>query len=143
MEIGLVSCTKSKRDRATRPKELYMASTLFEKKRRFVEENHDAWYILSAKHHLLDPDGPRIEPYDDTLSGAPVARRREWSQKVFKQLQEQNLLKHKLVFHAGQDYYGELLPLLDGGDVEYRVPTEGLGIGEKMAWYNDRNEEEN
>ncbi|NLV13239.1 DUF6884 domain-containing protein [Haloarcula argentinensis] len=141
MEIGLVSCTKSKLDEAAKPRDLYMASNLFEKKRRFVEANHDTWYILSAKHHLLDPNGPLIEPYDDTLSGARVAKRREWSQTVYKQLQEQNLLSHSFVIHAGKDYYGELLPLLDQENVDYRIPTEGLGIGEKLAWYNKQIQE--
>ncbi|QSG07556.1 Uncharacterized protein HSR122_0139 [Halapricum desulfuricans] len=43
-----------------------------------------------------------------------------------------------LFIHAGKDYYGELLPLLEQTDAEVRIPTEGLGLGEKMAWYNDR-----
>lgn len=143
MEIGLVSCTNSKREEASKPKELYTPSNLFSKKRRFVENNHDDWYILSAKHHLLDPDGKPIEPYDDTLSGAPVQRRREWSQTVFEQLQSEGLLSHRLVIHAGKDYYEQLLTLLDEEQVEYRIPTEGLRIGEKMSWYNSRNKEDN
>ena len=51
MEIGLVSCTKSKREQAANPAELYMESTFFQKAREYVKTNHDAWYILFAKHH--------------------------------------------------------------------------------------------
>jgi hypothetical protein len=36
MEIGLVSCTKSKSEQAARPAELYMESALFRKARKYV-----------------------------------------------------------------------------------------------------------
>ena len=43
------------------------------------------------------------------------------------------------VVHAGKDYYGELLPQLEAiDDVSAEIPTEGLRIGEKLAWYGDR-----
>lgn len=140
MDIGLVSCTKSKRETIAKPPDLYMESTFFRKARKYVEANHDAWYILSAKHHLLEPDGPPIEPYDDTLSGASVDRKREWSQTVYNQLREAGLLVEGtwLVFHAGRDYYDELLPLLDETVVETETPTDGLRYGETLAWYNDQ-----
>lgn len=140
MEIGLVSCTKSKREEATKPADLYLESTFFRKAREYVEANHDAWYILSAKHHLLDPDGPPIQPYDDTLSGASVDRKREWSQTVYEQLKENNLLAdgNRLVLHAGRDYYDELLPLPDSDQVDVETPTDGLRYGETLAWYNER-----
>jgi len=140
MEIGLVSCTKSKGDRAAKPADLYMESAFFRKGREYVKANHDAWYILSAKHHLLDPDGPPIEPYDDTLSGAPVNRKRAWAQTVYSQLQEEGLLVdgNRLVFHVGRDYYDELLPLLKETSVEIETPTDRLRYGETLAWYNER-----
>jgi len=68
MEIGLVSCTKAKADSASTPRELYEPSALFRKARSHVEEHHDEWYVLSTKHHVLDPDGSPIEPYDETLN---------------------------------------------------------------------------
>jgi len=140
MEIGLVSCTKSKRDQAAKPADLYMESALFRKAREYVETNHDTWYILSAKHHLLHPDGPPIKPYDETLSGASVDRKREWSRTVYGQLREEGLLEdgNRLVFHAGRDYYDELLPLLDTTPVETETPTDGLQYGKTLAWYNER-----
>lgn len=137
MEIGLISCTKSKKDGKSQPKELYMESQLFRKKRKYAEKHHDKWYILSAKHGLLDPEGPPIEPYEDTLSGAKIGRKREWSKKVFKEMKKKDILDDELVFHAGKDYYSCIVPLLDEEDVAYRIPTSGLGIGEKLAWYTD------
>lgn len=140
MEIGLVSCTKSKREESSKPADLYMESAFFRKARRYVESHHDSWYILSAKHHLLEPDRSHIEPYDETLSGAAIDRKREWSQTVFNQLQDRGILvdDNRLVFHAGRDYYAELLPLLEETPVEIEAPTDGLQFGETLAWYNEQ-----
>lgn len=139
MDVGLVSCTKSKRDEAAQPADLYMESAFFQKAREYVEANHDTWYILSAKHHLLDPYGPPIGPYDETLSGARTARKRNWSEQVFAQLQEEDLLRDatRLIFHAGRDYHDELRPLLDETPVTIEIPTDGLQFGETLAWYNE------
>lgn len=140
MDIGLVSCTKSKRKQAAKPADLYMESAFFRKAREYVDANHDSWYILSAKHHLLDPDGPPIEPYNETLSGASVDTKREWSRTIYNQLRREDLLTdgNRLVFHAGRDYYDELLPLLDETPVQTERPTDGLQFGETLAWYNDQ-----
>jgi hypothetical protein len=90
------------------------------KARQFVEANHDAWYILSVKHHLLDPDGDPIEPYDETLSGVSVDTKREWAETVFEQLRAEGLLDdwNRFIFHAGRDYHEELTPLLSETSVE-------------------------
>ena len=138
-EIGFVSCTKSKREQAAKPADLYMESAFFKKARRYAEANHDEWYILSAKHHLLLPDGPPIEPYDETLSQASVDTKRAWAQTVYQQLQEHGLLAdgNRLVFHAGRDYYDELIPLLDEANIAVETPTDGLQYGETLAWYNE------
>ena len=42
------------------------------------------------------------------------------------------------MIHAGKDYYGELFPLLEDEPASVRLPTEGLRIGEKVAWYDER-----
>jgi len=140
MEIGLVSCTKTKLDSPSSPRELYEPSALFRKARSYAEQNHDEWYVISAKYHVLDPDGPPIEPYDETLNGVGVEERREWSRTVVEQLRERDLLRREntLVVHAGKAYYEELLPLLADESVAVEIPTEGLRMGETLSWYNDR-----
>lgn len=137
-QIGLVSCTKAKCDRAATPRELYRPSAYFRKASEYAETHHDEWYILSAEHHLLDPDGPPIEPYEKTLNTATVEEQRTWSQKVCEELWEYDCLDAEttLVFHAGKAYYEELIPLL--ADVSVNIPTEGLRFGETLAWYNER-----
>lgn len=138
-EIGLVSCVKTKREEPATPRDLY-TSDYFEKMRSYAEQYHDDWWILSAKHGLLDPDGEPIEPYDETLSGARVVKKREWAEEVAEELDEQGLLSEgiTLVIHAGKDYYEELLPLIEDRDVSVEIPTEGLGIGGKKSWYKER-----
>lgn len=67
MEIGLVSCTKSKKSETCKPGELYTESDLFKKMKNYAAENHEDWFILSAKHGVLDPEGEEIKPYNLTL----------------------------------------------------------------------------
>jgi len=87
---GLVSCVKSKKDEPATPKALY-TSDYFQKMRAYAEQHHDDWWILSAKHGLLDPDGDPIKPYDETLSGAKKARKQEWAEMVVEQLENEGL----------------------------------------------------
>ena len=136
MEVGLVSCTKSKREEASKPGDLYTESALFRKARRHAENHHDSWYILSAKHHLLHPEAEAIEPYDETLTSKGVEEKKKWSKRIFEELDQKDLLEHTLVIHAGQDYHQYLTPLFDEADVEYRIPTDGLSQGQTMRWYN-------
>lgn len=139
-EIGLVSCVATKRDEPAVPKELYI-SDYFEKMRSYAEKYHDEWWIVSAKHGILGPDGSPISPYDETLNSATVKEKRDWAQKVYDQLQQRGLLEGEVTFviHAGRDYYEELLPLLeDHQKVSVEIPTEGLQIGKTKAWYNER-----
>lgn len=140
MEIGLVSCTKRKKESAAEPKDLYEPSALFRKARSYVTQTHDEWYVLSAKHHVLVPDGPEIDPYDETLTNAGIDERREWSRTVVNQLKERERLVegNTLAIHAGAAYYEELLPLLDSEPVDIEIPTEGLRMGETLSWYNER-----
>lgn len=139
MEIGLVSCVAQKRDEPARPKDLYR-SDYFRKMRQYAEQIHDRWYILSAEHDLLVPDGPPIGPYDTTLTSASVATKRDWAADVVAALEDEIQLgpSTTVVIHAGKDYYQELVPLLEARDTPVEIPTEGLRIGETKAWYKER-----
>lgn len=143
MTIGLVSCTKTKRDAASKPRYLYRPSTYFDKASTYAEQEHDEWYILSAKYGLLEPDGSEIEPYDSTLSDFSTAEQQSWAQDVFESLDSRDLLsdENTLVIHAGADYYEALVPLLEDADIDYQIPTKELRFGETLAWYNDHLDE--
>ncbi|ELY83317.1 DUF6884 domain-containing protein [Natrinema gari] len=105
---------------------------MFSKASQYCEQQHDDWYILSAKHHLLESDGPPIEPDDETRTGSRVGQKRDWSKEAFEQLESPGLLESDtvLVFHAGKAYYEELLPMLEETKVTVRFPVEGLIFGE-------------
>lgn len=137
MEIGLIACSKSKKASPAKPENLY-TSQLFRKVKDYCLEHHDGYYILSAKYHLLRPDGPQIEPYDETLNSATKQEKKEWSQEVFNQMEEAGILdtSTKIVIHAGKDYYEFLLPHLEE-KVDVTIPTKGLPIGKKLQWYNE------
>lgn len=144
MEIGLVSCTKSKRDTPAPPGKLYDTSALFRKASTYAERTHGEWYVLSAKHGLLEPDGPAIEPYDETLTDATVDERTEWAERVAGELEKAGLLGDDvtLVFHAGQAYTDPLAELVEDSVRAVEIPTAGLQLGETLAWYNERLEDE-
>jgi hypothetical protein len=139
-EVGLVSCTKSKHSEPAPPRDLYEPSALFRKARAYCEAIHDEWFVISAKHGLLAPDGPPIEPYDETVTNAPIERRREWAQRVVTEMDENGLLNpaDTIVIHAGKAYYGELLPLLGEHNVTVELPLEGLRYGERLRWYDEQ-----
>lgn len=42
------------------------------------------------------------------------------------------------MLHAGKNYNEQLLPLIENSGVIIKIPTEGLNIGEKKAWYKER-----
>lgn len=131
---GLVSCTKSKRERAARPAELYVESVFLRKERRYAGANHGAWCILPAKHHPLHPDGPRVEPHDHVLRGASVSRRGDRSRIASDQLREEGLRTDgtRPVFHAGRDD-DEPIPSLEETPTEIEASTDGLQCREPLA----------
>lgn len=45
-----------------------------------------------------------------------------------------------LVFHAGKDYYEELLPLIEDTKITVQIPTEGLRIGKTKACTTSTND---
>ncbi len=77
LRIGLVGCVKDNKSYRCKAKDLYV-SDLFRKAKTYAERNYDHWFILSAKHHLVDPE-TEIDPYDKTLNDANDLERKKWS----------------------------------------------------------------
>jgi len=133
MNIGLVSCSKSKLARPCAARDLYTASPLFRKARAYCERHYDAWYILSAKYGLVHPDLV-IAPYDVTLKTMPQVERRAWGQRVAAQIRQ--LGHHTFYAHAGEEYLAHLR-----GITIVKV-LEGCTIGQRLRWYNEQAAEE-
>jgi cytoplasmic iron level regulating protein YaaA (DUF328/UPF0246 family) len=135
--IGLVSCGKNKVNYETEAKNLY-AGDLFKKSRKYSETNHDEWFILSALYGLLDPNKV-IEPYDKTLLNATKAESIEWAESVFNSIKEKYTNDAVIYIYAGAAYRKFLQPLLEGGGYKVEIPLQGLGIGQQLAWYKNKN----
>jgi hypothetical protein len=121
--LGLVACGKAKLPHRAAARDLY-TGTLFRLSRAYVERHCDGWAILSAKHGLVLPDW-ELEPYDETLVGAPRQVVRRWQATVRESLELQYPGREFLVI-CGRDYGGALRGL------PHREAFGGLPIGRKM-----------
>lgn len=134
--VGLVGCVKQKAASPMAAADLY-TSTLFRGRRSWVERTCDGWFILSAKHGVLDPAAV-VSPYDETLQGASRSVKRAWSRRVLDELQAELGAFAGTVFeiHAGADYrdWGLAEGLRAGGGL-VEVPAEGLVQGQQLALY--------
>lgn len=82
--VCLVMCSKHKLRAPTRAKDLYV-SDRFQADRFQAENYFDCWYILSAKHGLVDP-GRIISPYDVELAHMSDSVRQKWGARVVRSL---------------------------------------------------------
>lgn len=131
MRIGLVGCGKGKRAEPAAARRLYTGA-LFRKASAYCVENYDAWYILSAKHGLLEPD-TALAPYDLSLRMLTADERRAWGERVLGQIEERAFRDAAFFIHAGQRYAEHLETALRA-----ERPLRGLGIGRRLAWYTGR-----
>lgn len=136
--LGLISCTKSKRNYPCKASEMYQASDLFRKAYAYAIKNYDFVAILSAKYGLLLPDD-EIEPYNLTLNDMNSQQRKEWVKKVLSQMKNKLRLEDfgKIFFHAGKKYREQLIPKLENMGIQCKVPLEALSIGKQKAWYKE------
>jgi cytoplasmic iron level regulating protein YaaA (DUF328/UPF0246 family) len=130
--IASVSCVKTKQDTAAPAAELY-TSDWFRKARRYVEEQADRWFILSAKHGLVQPDEV-LEPYEKSMHDMTASERREWASQVVSDLIPHLQTHDQLLVLAGRIYRDHVIPAVSGRVKEVVIPMEGLGIGQQKAW---------
>ena len=137
MKLGLVSCTKSKRNYPCKAYEMYSPSNLFKKAYSYATENYDIVAILSAKYGLVLPDD-EIDPYDMTLNKMKEEQRRNWANNVFEQMRKRLDLDkiRSAYFHAGRKYREYLIPKLEATGIRCIVPLKGLSLGQQLAWYS-------
>lgn len=129
-DICLVACGSKKLPFAAEARDLY-DSALFKKSRAMAERSFDRWFILSAKHGLVEPHA-MLEPYNLTLNELGVAERRAWADRVWGALLRYVVPGDTVTFLAGQRYREFLAPWLQAKGVRTLVPLEGLRIGEQL-----------
>lgn len=120
--VYLVACCGPKLRQAAPAGDLYI-SPLFTKSRTYAERR-GRWFILSALHGLLDPTTV-IEPYNVTLKQKPAQERREWGQRVQKQMASVGIDEVEILALAGADY---VKPLIAAGISVSQGNTETLPI---------------
>ncbi len=140
MELGLVGYTEQQREDPARPGDLYDPSPLFRAARAYCQHHYDEWLIVSAKHGVLEPEGPPIAPYEETLYDASVPHRQNWARRVRGQLTGRELDPDDTTFvmHTGPLYVEELRPLLSAGGASVELPLGDRGHDERLAWYEER-----
>lgn len=147
--VALVACSYSKRTTALPVRHLYNGQ-LFRCAVRYAGATCDSWHVLSAKHHVLDPDDV-VAPYDLCI-GHLRRRSAQAATCTEKYLATQWAIHVRadlfcgesprvrpgdtVVLLAGKAYREPLLPWM-GGSVRIECPLEGLGIGRQMSWLNE------
>jgi len=126
-DLVLISCGSEKLDRATPAADLYTGPLFrlqLELARQWVKDENIR--ILSAKHGVVELDQV-VEPYDQTLSGAPAHKRREWEWKVVEQLRgfmpDRRYDRIVGLLPRAYAHFHSLTPRL--------LPLKGLGIGHR------------
>ena len=135
MIISLIACTKKKKNYKCPACELYSESTLFKYAYEYSKIYSDKIFILSAKYGLID-ESEIIEPYDLTLNNQNEVFKKNWSERVFKQIQSKfNLDNLEIVFLAGENYRKYLIPLIQNyKNTKISIPLKNLGIGKQMQF---------
>jgi len=81
------------------------------------------WFILSAKHGLLNPE-QRIEPYDEFgLSEGQCM-------DITQSLASKGVTEVEII--AGQKYTEPLVECLTEYGIDYTILCDGMSIGERM-----------
>lgn len=134
---ALVGCGADKADKPMPARDLY-TSSYFEKKRRIAEilteESGGKWWVLSAKHHVVQPDEV-IEPYERPMSELTEDQTAAWAAEVKVQLSMAPWLDDEestLLVLAGQDYLNPIREWLESHGCELDLPFEDTsGQGEQ------------
>ncbi len=133
--VALVACTSKKRPYPCPAAELYMASPWFAGAFRLARRLAGSVWILSAKHHLLDP-ARETHPYRKTLKEMPEEGRQAWAREVWASLQGQEAYRgaDTVLWFAGRDYRDLLLEKTRADGKVNLIPLAGLRYGEQVEW---------
>jgi hypothetical protein len=135
VDVVLVGCVKSKRSQGAPAKDLYTSDYFF-KMRAYAEQSGKPCFILSAEHGLVDPE-VWLEPYDCYLPEMSREYRREWGQKVAKQLEAAigSIDGVVIDIHAGAAYVDSVRTAVEPQGARVVAQLEGLSIGHRKSWY--------
>lgn len=119
----LIQCVDSKQVGTHPAKELYQGN-YFEAMKRYAKARDKPWYILSAKHGLVDPNDT-LDYYDAFgLSDAQA-------DEISEELVEMNVKSVHLI--GGVEYTNALIPELERRGIDVIEIAQGLKIGERVS----------
>ena len=156
--IALIACSGSKCREAEnnhksefKAQELYTGKTFVLARDKGVKKFHcDDFFIISAKHHLLEKD-KMITWYDVQLKSSVIDHENndkegngetnsQWAKKVLEQLEQKgfDLKKDKFVIFGGRNYYKNLVKHLNCRFYQfkrgqYSLKEENLDFND-MGW---------
>ena len=124
MRCVLIQCTNSKRSEPAMATNLYDESAYYRKMRAYAKATGNKWYILSAKHGLLQP-AEWVEPYDEFgLTGSQA-------HTIASELKLKGIDEVEII--AGTKYTDPLIPELEAKGIDVIELCAGMAIGERMA----------
>ena len=129
--IVLVACGKRKQQGSHLAKDLY-ASPRFRSCRAIAEQYGDLWYVLSAKHGLVDPEAS-LEFYEQSMKSLSAAERREWQSRTIHALSQIVEPHDIVVFLAGLDYRRFVEKAMFKTGARVVAPIRGYGYPD-VAW---------
>jgi len=97
----------------------------FARAREHAEHSRLPWFVLSARHGLLDPDEV-ISPHEILIDDQPAAYRTAWGEFVVAQLADRVQLDHVTVeVHGGVDFAQPLRQPLARRGATLEIPLPG------------------
>ena len=110
--IGLVTCTRKKKDGPCPVRNFYSKSKKFAVHRAFAEKEYDTVYVISARHGLLSLDHV-LTRYDCFLGSFSHEERLSWSSFIATCLRHEGMRAgDKLYLHTDALYRDYLLHAL-------------------------------
>lgn len=137
----LIGCGKKKAAKPRAARDLYIGQ-LFSARCRFAEQSGSNWWIVSARHGLLEPSRI-IRPYDLTVDKLSPVDAAAWQLGTVAQFLSElpddvSLPNVSVELHAGESYSKPLIACLELVGIKVTWPVQGLGIGEQLHWYSQR-----
>jgi tetratricopeptide (TPR) repeat protein len=127
--IGLISCTKRKKDYACTARELYGESPDFKWWLGFAEENYARTYVVSAKHGLVELT-QILSPYDRRLDDYNEREREAWALFIAARLRLDGVsAEHTVYITASEKYAGPLSRALQ----EYGINTVVFALEKRVT----------
>ncbi len=137
--VYLLTCSRRKTENVAIAKDLY-TSPSFIAARKIAEKEGAIWYIISAKHGLIDPE-KKIKPYDLSLRSLSEIEKDKWTSNIVNSIIKNLDTNDKITFLGDDLYFNHLSEKLRLAGFNVTSPLFGKTIDEKLHWLNSYGQE--